>query len=136
MRLSARMLSAVSDVNNFDYVDVLEFTEGDLPKIYFQLTDASVDRAEKGFVPAGRRYMPAAGATLTATLQSIDTAKTITRACTQPYAQDPSIWKLTLLAGDAVTGFRDLRLVLVEGTVTTNGTVRHAINVAPQNASY
>lgn len=136
MRLSARMLNNVTNVNSYENVDTLQFTEGDLPPLFFQLIDASTDRAERGYVPAGRRYMPATGATLQATLGSVDSAKTITRACTQPYAQDPSIWKLMLLAGDSLTGFRDLRLVLTEGIVVTNGTLRQAISVTPANASY
>lgn len=135
MKLSARMLQDVQSVNSFEFTDVLEFNEGDLPQIHFQLIDSSLDKAEKGFFPGGRRYMPAAGATLTATLWSVDASKTITRACTQPFAQDPSIWRLQLLAGDTVVGFRDLRIALTEGAVTTNGTVRHAVSVQPQNGT-
>lgn len=134
MKLSARMLADVASVNSFEYVDVLEFTEGDLPALYFQLIDAALDKADKGFVPGGRRYMPEVGATLTATLWSVDSSKTITRACSQPFlTRDASIWKLQLQTGDVVVGFRDLRLVLTEGAAVTNGTLRHAISVTPQN---
>jgi hypothetical protein len=131
------MLSDVSNVNSFDYVDLFEFTEGDLPSIYFQLIDASQDKADRGFVPGGRRYCPGVGSTLTATLGSVDSAKTITRTCTQPFAtSDASIWKLTLQSGDTVVGFRDLRLVLVDGAVTLNGVLRHAISVTPKNGTF
>lgn len=133
MKLSARMLQDVQSVNSFEFTDVLEFGEGDLPAIHFQLIDSTLDKAEKGYFPSGRRYMPAVGATLTATLWSVDASKTITRACTQPFAQDPSVWRLQLLTGDSIVGFRDLRITLTEGTVVTNGSVRHAVSVQSQN---
>jgi hypothetical protein len=128
------MLDSVADVNHFQYVDVLQFTEGDLPTIFFQLIDAAMDRAEKGFVPGGRRYVPAAGTTLTVTLQSIDSAKTITRVATQPFPNDTSIWAVALTTGDSIVGFRDMKLTLVEPLSTKYGFVRHAVSVQTQKS--
>lgn len=129
MRLSARMLDSVAGVNNFNYAQTVELTEGDSPTVYFQLIDASQDRADKGFVPAGRRYMPASGATLTVVLGNIDDARKVTKSCTQPYASDPSIWSFQLLASDTVRGTVNMTLTLTESSKVTKGLVQQAISV-------
>lgn len=128
MLLSARILSNVASVNVFTYENVARFTEGDGPDLYFQLIDASLDRQCD---PPGRRYMPAAGATLEVTVQNIDNTKTLVRFASQPYATDPSIWKLTLLPTDKVRGTADLRLKLTESPKVTNGVAKMALSVEP-----
>lgn len=120
MLLSARFLNDVSGVNSFDHVTSIELGAGDPSTVYFQLVDASVHRSEDGYRPAGRRYVPAAGATLQVVLENIDDAKKITRYATQPYAQDPSIWALSIQASDAIEGTVPLRMTLNE-----SGTIRH-----------
>ena len=62
MLLSARMINNVGSVNAFEWAQEVEFTAGDTQDVYFQLVDASVDKATQGFKPGGRRYAPAAGA--------------------------------------------------------------------------
>lgn len=122
MRLSARILNNVSGVNAFDYAEAAEFTEGDAPTIYLQLIDLSQDKAEKGFVPAGRRYCPASGATLSVVLDNIDDSRKLTKIATQPYpTQDPSIWSVTLLSTDKIRGTANLKLTLTESSKTTYG---------------
>jgi hypothetical protein len=79
-----------------------------------QLTDASVDRSEHGFSPAGRRYIPPAGSTLAVTFANIDDSKQFVRAGTIPFAQDASIWSVPLLATDPLTGTVNLKMVLNE----------------------
>jgi hypothetical protein len=131
MRLSARILENVASVNAWDYAQVGEFTEGDAPTIYFQLVDLSKDRAERGFVPAGRRYVPSAGATLSVTLDNIDDARKITKTATQPYAQDPSIWALVLTTADKLRGTVNMKLTLTEsGAKVSYGTLQPALNVS------
>lgn len=130
MRLSARILENVSGVNAYDYADAAEMTAGDAPTIYFQLIDLSKDRAEKGFVPAGRRYVPAAGATLSVVLDNIDDSRKVTRAATQPFPQDPSIWAITLLTTDKVLGTVNMKLTLTEpGPKVTYGFLSNALRV-------
>ncbi len=46
MLLSARWLINVASVNDWDYADKVEFSEGDPVSVYFQLTDLSRDNAE------------------------------------------------------------------------------------------
>lgn len=130
MRLSARMLENVAGVNTFNYAQQAEFTQGDAPTIYFQLVDLNQDRPEMGYVPAGRRYVPASGATLTVLLDAIDDSRKITRSATQPYPGDPSIWSVVLLPADDLRGTVNLKLTLTEGMVITNAQVAAALNIA------
>lgn len=125
MLLSARPLRDVQSVNSFRYCNQLQFTEGDVLTVYFQLIDAGLDLSTEGYNPAGRRYMPAAGAVLTVTVDSINSAKKITRVATQPYAQDPSIWSLSILSTDTVRGTLPLKLSLNEAGKITNALVNN-----------
>lgn len=129
MLLSARMLSDVGGVNNFDVTDAVRFSVGDAPAVYFQLIDESLDRTSQGYNPPGRRYMPAALAELEVVLDNIDTAKVVTRDATQPFPLDPSIWMIQLMSTDQVAGTVNLRLKLTEGAVVTRGGVKRALLV-------
>lgn len=135
MLLSARILNNVANINLFSYTDVMRFTEGDIPKIYLQLVDMGQDTALGGFSPPGKRYIPAVAATLQVTISSIDDAKKIIRFATQPYAQDPSIWCVTLFTTDVLRGSADIQLLLTEGTVITYGVVKQALAIEPRNGS-
>lgn len=129
MLLSLRILENVSGVNAFDYAQQARMTEGDVPTIYFQLVDLARDRADKGFVPAGRRYVPAAGATLSVVLDNVDGARKVTRAATQPYATDPSIWAVTLTTADTIRGTVNMKVTLTEGSTVTRGLLQAAVSV-------
>jgi len=127
------MLVDVSSVNSFNYAEEVEFTEGDAVRVFFQLIDLSKDKALQQYKPSGRRYMAAAGATLSVVLDNIDDAKKVTRSATQPYdTSDPSIWYVDVLATDKVRGTVNLVLTLTEDTVVTRGRLDAAIVVANQ----
>jgi len=126
------MLKDVQNVNSFEADTELNWTEGDTLDIYFQLVDLSLDRPDQGFMPSGRRYVPASGATLSCVLENLDDAKKLTRTATQPFAQDGSIWKLSILATDKVRGTPQLRITLTEGAKVTRGLAKLAIKVWPQ----
>jgi hypothetical protein len=128
MLLSARMLEDLVDVNHFGFATQVEATEGDSPTFFIQLTDAGLDSA---VWPRGRRYMPQAGATLSVTLQVLDSGATVTKVATQPFAQDPSIWSFGLAANECVPGTRALKLMLTEGLKVTNAWVEQAVVVSP-----
>jgi hypothetical protein len=129
MHLSARILENVSGVNSFDYANQATFTEGDTPTIYFQLVDLAKNKASEGFVPAGCRYVPEADATLTITLDHVDSARKITRAATQPFANDPSIWSFVILTTDKLRGTVNMKLALSEDGKVTNGLKQAALGV-------
>jgi hypothetical protein len=133
MRLGIRPLEDVQTVNSFEYVDELEWTEGDALYVHFQLVDLNLDRSDQGFRPAGRRYVPAAGAFLTAVVESIDDAKTVTRLCVQPFPLDASIWRLQILSTDRIRGTPQLKLTLNEGGVITRGVAKFVIKIHPKD---
>jgi hypothetical protein len=122
MILSAQMLDNVASVNSFEATEAVCFVESDPQDVYLQLVDLT-----KHF-----RYMPAAGATLQVVVDNIDDGKKITRFATQPFSQDPSIWKLTIMASDSVRGTVNLRLTLTEGSAIRRGQVQAALRVSPK----
>lgn len=132
MLLSARMLNDVASVNAYEVVEQVEFTQGDTVDVYFQLVDASLDKAVRGFVPAGRRYMPAVGATLSVKLDNIDDNIALTRAATQPFTQDPSIWRLNVIGTDRIIGTCALVVVLTEAGKVTRGRIEAAVQIQSQ----
>lgn len=129
MLLGARFLNDVANVNSFEFADIAEFTEGDAASVYFQLIDASLDKASQNFKPSGRRYVPASGSTLQVIVESIDDSKTITRYATQPFSQDGSIWKLDFLSSDTIKGTANLRLKLTESGVLRTGVVKNGLRI-------
>jgi hypothetical protein len=118
MRLSITPLDDVEDVNNYHFVTEVESTAGDPIDLYFQLSDASKNLTQHGFNPGGLRYCPAVAATLQITFKNVDTSKQFNRFATQPFVQDPSIWKVSVLATDLVTGTVSMKFVLTEGVAT------------------
>lgn len=131
MLLNARILIDCQNVNSWEPSTETSWTEGDTVDVYFQLIDASLDRPDQGFNPSGRRYVPGTGATLSCALENIDDAKKITRLATQPFAQDGSIWKLSVLAADTIRGTPQLRLTLTEGSRITRGLAQLGIKIHP-----
>lgn len=137
MLLSCRILGDVANVNSFDCVAAAEFNDGDSPSVFFQLIDLAKDQGLQGWKPAGRRYMPAAAATLQVTFDSIDTSKQLVRQAIQPFVQDPSIWKVDILPTDAgkLRGTVAIRLLLTEGSIVTNGSLRGALRIGVSNSN-
>jgi hypothetical protein len=131
MLLSARVLEDVSTVNNFKVAADVEWTEGDPVTFYIQLIDASVDTAKCGYNPPGRRYMPAAGATLEVVFENIDDSKEVTKTATNPFATDTSIWAISILSSNTIRGTPQMRLTLTESTVVRRGVVKNAIRIHP-----
>jgi hypothetical protein len=133
MRLSAIFLTDVANVNVFQESEQFQMTEGDAVDIYFQLRDISVQTAYQGYKNPGRRYMPAAGATLVVQIDTMNSANvaSVTKTAIQPFLQDPSIWKISLLATDPVAGTKRIKLTLTEGAAVTNGIVNSAILATP-----
>lgn len=114
MLLSVRFLTDVANVNSFEYTPQLEMAAGDGQTMYFQLIDASVDRSEQGFSPAGRRYMPPAGSSLAVTFVNINDAKQFARVAVNPFPGDSSIFSVPVLSTDPVSGTINLNMILTE----------------------
>lgn len=67
MLLSARLLVDVGDVNNFDFTQTLQWTQGDRPVLTIQAIDKAV---EPQLNPPGRRWIPPALAAQPATVST------------------------------------------------------------------
>ena len=90
MKLSAKFLKNVVNVNTFQYVTQWNISEGSAHELYFQVIDEHKEDI---------RYMPQdAPFVVTATFSSIDDNSIIVKTATQPFADDSSIWKIDLLA--------------------------------------
>jgi hypothetical protein len=134
MLLSARMLNAVASVNIYEAVDNVQYNLGDTVRVYFQLTDASLDLASHGFSPAGRRYVPLTGATLQVVLLSIDDGKTVTRFATNAFpSDDRSMWYVDMIPSDTIAGTVELVLNLNESGKLTTGRAKAAILISTQD---
>lgn len=120
MLLSIRFLLDVGSVNIYQYTSQVEFSAGDTQDLYFQIVDMAVDRADQGYSPPGRRYMPAANSTLVVEFLSVDCNKQVIRSATQPFPQDPSIWKVPILGTDPIKGTAMMKLKLIEPNRTLN----------------
>ncbi|SRR6266851_8211464 len=139
MLLSARALINVADVNTYDYSTQVTFIQGDQLTVYFQIIDLLKDRTSQGFPFAGRRRIPASGATLTVTIPNIVTAPTslvITKVAVQPFPGDLSIWSFNVLPTDNLLGPSSIQFVLSESGVNTNGYVTNFLSVVPKTPSF
>ncbi len=133
MLLTARPLINVANVNTWEYADQVKFTQGDQVLVYFQLIDAIKDTSLK--MP-GKRYVAASGATLIATVNSIDINKTYAKVATQPFPGDLSIWQIQILASDQCVGTLTIKLALLESGLTTHGVIKNVLSIDPQSASF
>lgn len=126
MRLSARLLTSVGSANVFSYATELQASVGDPLDVYFQLVD--LDQLQgPAFIPNGLRYVPAVGATMLVDVQNLDDARAFTRAATQPFVGDSSVWKVPILSSDPLTGTVSLRVRLTEAGVTRSFTLQAAL---------
>jgi|SRR6266404_7855421 len=118
MHLGARLLSGVGSVNVFAFATEVSAAQGDAFDAYFQFLDLEQHVNSQGFFPAGNRYMPATGASVLVDVGNIDSAKRFTRAATQPFPQDASIWKLSFMSTDPLAGTVSLKIKLTESGAT------------------
>jgi len=118
MRFSLLPLIDMCSVNSFVYASEIQGVQGDPVDLYFQLVDLEKNTAQSGFYPGGLRYMPPASSTLQVVFKNVDTAKIVTRYASQPYAQDTSIWKVSVLATDPIAGTVNIKFVLTEPGAT------------------
>lgn len=130
MLLGAIMLKSVQNVNSFQRNTQTIVRQGSPTTIYFQLVD--LEQTDSFGQPL--RYVPAAGASMTATINSINSANVVSRVASQPFSSDDrSIWSINLLAIDhPASGNFDIELSQ-SGVITTtsiaNGIIVWSTNV-------
>lgn len=114
MLLSARVISDFQSVNSFRYATEAVINEGDATSFYFQLVDLDQLLQEHGYEPAGLRYVPPAGSTVTVQFQNLDAARQFTRGAVAATADDRSLWRVPILATDPLSGTQALKVTVVE----------------------
>jgi hypothetical protein len=124
MKLQITVLDDVVGVNDFHYVTEVQSTVGDACELFFQLSDATKNLSQFGYNPSGLRYLPPADSTLQCVFLNINTRRQFSRFATQPFAQDPSIWKVPVLATDPVSGTVSMKFILTEPNGVAGGITR------------
>jgi hypothetical protein len=92
MKLSAKLLKNVANINNFQYISQWDIAEGSVQRLYFQIIDTHKD---------GLRYMTQATVySATVTFLSVDTNQEIVKNATQAWPDDKSIFYIDLDANE------------------------------------
>jgi hypothetical protein len=131
MRLSAKILRNVANVNHFGYTDQATIVEGSSNEFHLQLVDLdklTYGKDSEALPDHPLRYMPAAGATLTATFSSLFEDEEFQISASQPFVDDKSIWRVEL-TDEQLPKTGNLVLTLVENGNNKRFVVRFAINV-------
>lgn len=131
MRLGFRVLDSSSLLNNLQYLNQRIIYPGETTDIYVQLVDLNTVTDKSQW---GTRWMPAVGATLSAKINSVNDLFTLSKTLTQPFAQDSSIWKFSLLATETanMAGI-NMDLTLTEGANVSIARGFNVIIMQPQS---
>jgi hypothetical protein len=114
MKLAIRPLRDVCGVNDFIYGTQIEATKGDAFDFYFQLVDLEKNLGQHAYSPPGLRVIPGDGSMVTLNIWNCDKAKRFARQATNPFPQDTSIWKITLLDTDPLDCSVNFKVVLLD----------------------
>lgn len=128
MQLACRFLKDVSSQNSWTYTTEINAYEAENVPVYLQLVDLAAGTTDGG-PGGGRRFCPAAGATLSVLFDSVDAAKAVTKVATQPFAGDASVWLASVLAGDKLRGTVTLRITLNETGTIHNAVVENGVRL-------
>jgi PDZ domain-containing secreted protein len=121
MKLSAKLLKNVANVNCFEYADQWDISEGSAQRLYFQIIDKLKDDL---------RYLSQATVIdeVTVTFLSIDDDSEITKTAVQAFADDKSVWYIDLTAAE-VPNSGAVKFSISEDTVVSYFKVGQAIVV-------
>lgn len=131
MFLTAKILNNVQNVNSYVVGTEWNLRQGNPTTIYFQLSDG--EQVNSKGEPL--RYMPAAGATVSATFSSINSVNSVGKIAVQPFFQDTSIWSININSTDSIAQ-GNFVFTLTEGAVVRTASVQNAIVVESLNSSY
>lgn len=121
MRLSAKPLKNVTNINSWKLSNQWFIGEGQANSLYLQLVDLEVETAlnpsNGAFPNMPIRYISGATViTLKAEFDSVDDAEVISITASQPFANDKSIWKLDLSSSQN-PGNGNVKITLTEDSV-------------------
>lgn len=131
MRLGFRVLDSGTTLNDLEYMNQLTIFPGESTTIYIQFVDMNT---VQDYSKWGNRYMPAVGATATATINSINDAFTVAKTMFQPFPQDSSIWAFNLAQADTknLAGV-NINITLIEGASTKIAVGYNVLIMQPQS---
>lgn len=121
MKLSAKLLKNVANVNCFQFVSEWDISEGSANRLYFQIVDKLKDDL---------RYLSQATVidSVTVTFLSIDETSEIVKTATQAWTDDKSIWYIDLAANE-VPNPGAVKFCITEDGVASKFKVQQAIVV-------
>jgi hypothetical protein len=120
MKLSAKFLKNVSNINTFQYTNQWDISEGSANRLYFQI----IDKLKEDL-----RFMTQATAySVSVTFLSIDTNSEITKSAVQAFADDKSIWYIDLSASE-VPNSGAVKFSITQDSVESKFKVEQAIVV-------
>ncbi len=101
MRLSAKPLKNVENVNNWLYANQVSVYEDQINDLYFQIVDLSknpqITSVSSAYPECAMRYLSQTTVvSVSITFPAIDDDEEFSVVGTQPYTDDKSIWKFTL----------------------------------------
>jgi hypothetical protein len=136
MRLNAKILRNVNNVNSWVYANQAFMSEGQANTLYIQFvdldqsSDPSVEKSQS-FPQFPVRYIPQ-GATIgaEATFPALEDSEEFTVTGTQPFAQDRSIWKFDLSAVQ-VPSSGNVEIKLTEDGISKSFKIKNAIQLDP-----
>jgi len=144
MRLNAKVLKNVIDVNHFQWVGQAYIQEGNSNDLYIQLVNLDWSISETTYQPVGpfqstssvstpNRYISqAAVISVSAYFDSIDDSEQFSIIGSQPFAGDKSIWKFSLTnVQTPSTG--NLKITVTEDSVSKTFIIKQAISVQSLN---
>lgn len=111
MKNIVKILDNVRNVNDFDEVDEITLIRGNQTDLYFRLM---FRRYDKDGEISDQRYIPQ-GAPFSVAVQFDNLSQQfhVRRTASKPFADDSSIWKVTILPQDQIM-FNSMRVVLTE----------------------
>jgi hypothetical protein len=113
MKLALLALKNYNNINSFQEVSEISLQQGNPAVLYFRLVDLDQSGDGKYF-----RYLPAAGATMTVTLNNLDSNKIVTKISSMPAASDDrSVWSISILDSDRFSK-NSLEATLVDNGIT------------------
>lgn len=140
--LTFNPLLNVVDANHFQLNNIYKVFQGNSYTFYLELEDAdqqigfTQNFSEQPRFPLYLRFLAPASSTLSVTINDLNATNVVTKVCSQPFSNDPSIWSFTLSAsetahmsgGDAIAVFTDGNT-----SVATTFIVRNVFSVTPSN---
>jgi hypothetical protein len=124
MRISAKILKNVIDINHFSYANQFYMSgfegETEAASLYIQLIDLDQDSL---------RYVPSTGATLNVIFPALGDNDVEITTTLQPFVGDLSIWKIDVPANNEFISSGNVIFSLTESSQTKRFVIKNALIV-------